>query len=192
VSDARIALRACAGWALAACAFAFTPTSLAVVQGALLDPAPYVRNLIPDAQIVGGGRLTWFGLHAYDAALYSANARYVEGAPFALQLTYARKFKGALIAERSIAEIRRLDLAQEQELANWQGILGGLFPDVAPGDRLTGVSLGNGHLRFFHNGRELGTITNEQLRRAFFSIWLDPRTSAPDLRRKLLGDAGRR
>ena len=52
--------------------------------------------------------------------------------------------------------------------------------------------LADGTLRFFHNDRALGALNDERLRRAFFSIWLDPRTSAPDLRRKLLGDSGQR
>lgn len=166
--------------------------SVANLAGPGQAAAPYVSQLIPGARVVGGGRLTWLGFHAYDAVLYAENARYVDTAPFALELTYARRFKGAAIAERSIVEIRKLGLAGDQELAEWQGILAGIFPDVGPGDRLTGVSLGNGTLKFFHNGRAIGSSDDERLRRAFFSIWLDPRTSAPDLRRKLLGDAGPR
>ncbi len=158
--------------------------------GAERAPAPYITQLIPGAQTVGTGRLTWLGFHAYDAALYAGEARYEDGKPFALGLTYARKFKGAAIAERSISEIRKLGLAQDQELTQWQVTLGNIFPDIEPGDQLTGVSLGGGALRFFHNGRAIGTVNDEALRHAFFSIWLDPRTSAPELRRKLLGDTG--
>ena len=154
--------------------------------------APLVSGLVPGARVVGGGRLTWLGFHAYDAVLYAGNARFDDNAPFALELTYARKFKGAAIAERSVVEIRKLGLADERELAEWQGLLAGVFPDVVSGDRLTGVSQADGTLRFFHNDRALGTLSDERLRRAFFSIWLDPRTSAPDLRRKLLGDSGQR
>lgn len=168
------------------------PPALANVPPPGNEAAPYVNMLVPGAKVVGGGRLTWLGFHAYDAVLYAANARFADNAPFALELTYARKFKGAAIAERSIVEIRKLGLADERELAEWQGLLAALFPDVVPGDRLTGVSQGDGALRFFHNGRALGVLNDERLRRAFFSIWLDPRTSAPDLRRKLLGDSGQR
>ena len=164
----------------------------AIIPPAGNEAAAYVSSLVPAARVVGGGRLTWLGFHAYDAVLYAANARFAENAPFALELIYARKFKGAAIAERSIAEIRKLGLAEDRELAEWQSTLVGLFPDVVPGDRLTGVSQADGTARFFHNGRALGTLNDERLRRAFFSIWLDPRTSAPDLRRKLLGDSGQK
>jgi len=149
----------------------------------------HISNLIPDAQRVGGGRLTWFGIHAYDAALYAENARFVANAPLALELTYARNFKGANIAERSISEIRKMGLATETEAGEWLGILVGIFPDVRPGDRLAGVQGASGPAQFFHNGRAVGSIANERLKRAFFAIWLDPRTSAPDLRNRLIGAA---
>ena len=183
--------RALSAILLAAGAWSAMP-ALASVPAPGSEAAPYVSNLVPGAKAVGGGRLTWLGFHAYDAVLYAANARFVDNAPFALELTYARKFKGSAIAERSVAEIRKFGIADERELVEWQGILAGLFPDVVPGDRLTGISQTDGTARFFHNGRALGVLSDERLRRAFFSIWLDPRTSAPDLRRKLLGDSGQR
>lgn len=149
----------------------------------------HISNLIPGAQRVGAGRLTWFGIHAYDAALYAENARFVENAPLALELTYARNFKGASIAERSISEIRKLGLASETEATEWLGLLTDIFPDVRPGDRLAGVQATSGPAQFFHNGRSVGSIANERLKRAFFAIWLDPRTSAPALRNRLIGTA---
>ncbi len=149
----------------------------------------HISDLIPNAQRVGAGRLTWFGIHAYDAALYAENARFVANAPLALELTYARNFKGAGIAERSISEIRKLGLASETDATEWLGILTGIFPDVRPGDRLAGVQGASGPAQFFHNGRAIGSIANERLKRAFFAIWLDPRTSAPDLRNRLIGIA---
>jgi hypothetical protein len=63
-----------------------------------------------------------------------------------------------------------------------------LFPDVAAGDSLSGLYLPGRGARFFHNGEPLGEIDDAQFARAFFSIWLDPRTSAPDLRAALLGE----
>ena len=183
-------------WILAALLLAAgswcTTSALASIPASGNEAPALVSSLVPGARVVGGGRLTWLGFHAYDAVLYAGNARFNDNAAFALELTYARKFKGAAIAERSVVEIRKLGLADERELAEWQGLLAGLFPDIVPGDRLIGVSLADGTLRFIHNDRALGTLNDERLRRAFFSIWLDPRTSAPDLRRKLLGDSGQR
>ena len=61
-----------------------------------------------------------------------------------------------------------------------------VFPDVRRGDRLTGVRSVEG-VRFFHNGRFLGSIDDAQFATAFFGIWLDPRTSRADFRERLLG-----
>jgi hypothetical protein len=41
--------------------------------------------------------------------------------------------------------------------------------------------------RFWRNGAPLGEVADPAFSRAFFSIWLDPRTSAPELRAALLG-----
>ena len=153
------------------------------------EATAYVREAIPAAAIVGSGTLTWFGFHAYDAALFAAGGRFVDSQPFALELTYARDFKGAAIAERSASEIRKLGLGSDTELAIWQDTLQKLFPDIRKGDRLTGVAMPNAPARFFHNGRQVGALTDERLARAFFAIWLDPRTSAPELRARLLGQA---
>ena len=63
--------------------------------------------------------------------------------------------------------------------------MAGIFPDVRPGDHILGVQLPDA-ARFFFNDRTIGTIDDPAFARAFFAIWLDARTSAPDLRAALL------
>ena len=155
-----------------------------------IEAPDYVRVLVPQARLVGAGRFTWFGFRAYDAALYAKAGRYTSDAPYALELTYARAFSGGDIAERSIAEIRKIGDANDSEISDWLAVLRRLFPDVREGDRLVGVSPGAGAAPFFHNGRPVGAITDVRLQRAFFAIWLDPRTSAPALRARLIGTPG--
>lgn len=175
----------------AALACLLLATTLAPAQATprVREPTAYVREAIPAAGIVGSGTLSWFGFHAYDAALFAAGGRFIDGQPFALELTYARDFKGVAIAERSVSEIRKLGLGSDTELATWLDTLQTLFPDIRKGDRLTGVATPNAPARFFHNCRLIGALTDERLARAFFAIWLDPRTSAPELRARLLGQA---
>lgn len=150
-------------------------------------PGAAVRALIENPHAVGSGRYTWLGFHVYDAALFAPAGRYAADGDFALELRYAREFRGEAIAERSITEMRRIGGAGEAQLARWSGVLKSLFPDVRPGDRLTGVALAAGTAHFFHNGRQIGSIEEPGLVRAFFAIWLDERTSAPALRARLLG-----
>lgn len=61
------------------------------------------------------------------------------------------------------------------------------FPNVAQGDRLTGVFVPKVGTRFFFNSRLIAEINDPAFGDAFFAIWLDEGTKRPDLRRALLG-----
>jgi hypothetical protein len=71
--------------------------------------------------------------------------------------------------------------------ARWRAELERAFPDVRPGDRLVGVHLPGQPLRFYYNGALYSEIQEPRLAQAFFGLWLDPRTSEPEMRRRLLG-----
>ena len=62
---------------------------------------------------------------------------------------------------------------------------------VNPGDTLTGVYTPEQGAVFFYNDQLTGQI-DERLAKAFFAIWLDPKTTQPDLRQALLGQAASR
>jgi hypothetical protein len=140
-----------------------------------------------DMQRVGAGTLRWFGLRVYDAELRAAARPVGFSGPFALSLRYARALEGRAIAERSLKEITALGFGSPAQRSAWATAMQALFPDVAEGDSLTGEHLPGRGARFFHNGRLLGEIDDPQFSRAFFSIWLDPRTREPALRAELLG-----
>lgn len=149
----------------------------------------HVRRHIDDARLLGDGRLTWFGLHVYDAQLYvprAFDAANPGAQPFALELIYARSLDGRAIAERSRDEIARLKFGSEAQLARWMADMAAIFPDVKPGQRLAGIYRPGNGTRFYLDGRFLGEIADPDFGRAFFAIWLDPRTSAPQLRASLL------
>jgi hypothetical protein len=164
--------------------------ALLAAGAARADLPPSAAPLLPESRQSGQGRLKWLGLHIYDARLYVSGPGFRADAPYALTLRYARDFDGARIAETSADEIRRLGMGSEADQRRWREAMRGLFPDVKRGDQLTGVSLPGRGAVFFHNGRRLGEIDDPEFARAFFAIWLDPRTRAADLRRELLGEAG--
>lgn len=151
---------------------------------------PAAAAMVPQARTAGEGRLTWFGLHIYDARLYVNGGRLQSGEPFALALRYARDFDGSRIADTSADEMRRLGFGGEADVRAWRERMTVLFPNVKRGDELVGVSIPGRGAAFFHNGRKLGMVEDPEFARAFFAIWLDPRTRAADLRTRLLGDAG--
>jgi hypothetical protein len=148
---------------------------------------PAVAALAPDVQAQGGGELRHFGFRVYDGWYWGPGHDWSLAAPFALDLHYHRTLAGAGIAERSVEEIARLGLGTAAQLARWGEAMRGIFPDVRAGDRLTGVFLPPGVVRYFSNGAPIGEIADPAFARAFFGIWLDPRTSRADFRAKLLG-----
>ena len=131
----------------------------------------------------GSGEFRRFGFLVYAASLWAGEDPLRP--PLALQLTYKRNIAGAAIAEASVKEIRQLGLADEATLTRWGALMAGLFPDVRPGDAIIGEYRA-GNAIFHFNGRLLGRIEEAAFARAFFAIWLDARTSAPDLRAALL------
>jgi hypothetical protein len=161
----------------------------------LLAPAaravlpPEVREMSPPVQwrSLGQGELRWFGLKVYRAALWVGGARYSPDQPFALALTYARDIPGERLVATSLSEMERLGWGDAASLARWRVELERVFPDVREGDTIVGVNLPGRGARFFHQGRSLGEVADQEFARAFFAIWLDPRTRAPELRAQLLG-----
>lgn len=157
-------------------------------------PAPAaVAAQLPEARLAGEGDLRWFGLKVYTAQLWVGRPglridRFAS-APFALELRYATALKGAAIADRSLQEMERMGYGDAQRRGRWLDAMKRLFPDVAKGDRLTGVHEPGRGARFFHNDRPIGGVDDADFASAFFAIWLDERTVAPALRESLLRQA---
>ena len=165
---------------------ALAPLALATADRAPPLP-PDVARLAPGLKPQGGGLLTWFGVSVYDGWYWVDAREWPDEGPYALDLHYHRDLVGAKIAQRSVEEIAKLAYGSAGERARWGARMAQLFPDVRRGDRLTGVSLDGGAVRFFHNGAPIGEIADPGFARAFFAIWLDPKSSRADFRDKLLG-----
>lgn len=150
-----------------------------------LGPPAEIAQAQPQAQLSGRSTLRFLGLAIYEARLWAgpdfALARYARH-PFALELQYQRSLKGRLIAQRSLDEMRRQPDFPEHQAGAWSEQMQALFPDVAPGDRITGEHLPGSGARFWFNGRPLGEVRDAQFARLFFGIWLSPATSEPQAR----------
>ena len=157
--------------------------TLLVALAAQASPLPH----FPNFKAVGSGTLRFMGLPIYDATLWSQGGAWVATRPFALELRYARGFSGSTIARLTIEETRTLRAPPAATLARWEQQMRGVFPDVQVGDRLTGVRMPGKGVVFYRDTHKLGQISDETLADAFFDIWLDPATRAPELRARLLG-----
>lgn len=149
----------------------------------------------PDSRIAGlqrwgSGEFRRFGFLVYEATLWVAGEDPLLP-PLALRLTYRRNISGRSITDASVAEMRNLGGVDSARLMQWGEQMGRLFPDVRPGDEILGLHLPEG-ARFYLNERLLGAIEDPAFARAFFGIWLDPRSSAPELRSALLRRPGKR
>ncbi len=153
-------------------------------------PPAEISAALPGAELRGEGRLRYFGLHIYDAALWSPAPVATSDAlnmALAIELRYARGLRGALIAERSLAEMKRVGEFTEADGQRWLEAMKQIFPDVKAGDRLTGLHRPREGAAFFVNGRAAGEVRDAQFAQVFFAVWLSPRTSQPALRSALLG-----
>jgi hypothetical protein len=152
-------------------------------------PAP-----VQDAErwrVQGAGEMRWFGFAIYDARLWRSGEQWQSDAPYALELTYRRNISAAQLVSTSIEEMIRLGAKDEQRMRQWRIELEKVFPSVREGDTIVGLHEPGRGARFFYNGKPSGTIGDTELAAAFFAIWLDPRTKAPELRARLLAADGR-
>jgi len=201
----RLALQACVATPLIAASMAeagsAAPGSAATpASSSAMSPMPVaVATELPGARLAGQGELRWFGLRVYTAQLWvgaeSASPERFSAATFALQLQYGMSLAGQAIADRSLQEMARMAYGDAERRDRWHGAMKALFPDVGRGERLTGIHRPGRATAFYFGGqggdRRVGEVEDPQFGPAFFAIWLDERTVAPDLRRQLLYGAAR-
>lgn len=155
-------------------AMAATPGS-ALPAFAAPDPTAGLRRW-------GSGEFRRFGFLIYRATLWAGDEP--TAPPLALRLDYQRNLDGRAIADASVKEMRRLGVP-EATLSRWGERMAAIFPDVRVGDYITGIYRPEGVV-FLFNDRVIGEIAEAEFGRRFFGIWLDVRTSAPELRAVLL------
>ncbi len=168
-----------------------TRTFQTLAQDASLAPPAEVLTAIPEAHLIGSGRLRYFGLSVYDASLWALpdfKVAQLSQQRFALCLTYLRAFTASDIAQRSLQEIRRIHQVAPDTARVWLTALQEAMPDVAAGDRITALHPPGG-VAFWHQGRSIGGISDTAFGSKFFDIWLSVSTSEPKLRNALLARA---
>ncbi|MEM7302932.1 MAG: chalcone isomerase family protein [Pseudomonadota bacterium] len=153
---------------------------------AFADIGP-ANRYVPDASLVGKGRLKVLTFKIFDAELYAPGGRWSSSKPFALKLKYLRRFSGNSIAKRSVEEMRRQGFRNKAKLDRWYKRMDAIFPNVRPDMSIVGVRDANGHAVFYSGSRRLGAIADREFSRRFFNIWLGGNTRSPSLRNRLVG-----
>jgi hypothetical protein len=146
-----------------------------------------VSEHIPDAKIVGKGRLSVILWDVYDATLYAPENGFDPQKPFILSIRYMREIEGSDIADRSVQEIQKQGFNDETKLADWNRQMKDIFPNVKDGTMLYAVFKPGKKTLFYHDSNPVGTINDAAFTQRFADIWLGEKTSEPSLRKKLLG-----
>lgn len=156
----------------------------------------HIQTDIADARIAGQGPFRYFGMKIYDAQLWVGAKGYdaaaPTAAPLALDLIYARNLDGKKIAEASRDEMVKLNVGSAAQRATWLTKMTAIFPNVREGMHITGVYLPAFGAKFYLDGKPIGEIADPEFGRAFFAIWLDPKTTGGKLRDALLANAAPR
>ncbi len=149
------------------------------------------QEVLPGAQVIGGGDLRVFGFRVYTARLWSAANPLSADKPFALELTYHRDITRDELVEASVDEIKRTSPVpvSEAQISQWQAQMAQAFVDVQAGSKITGVYLPGREARFYVGEKLQHVVQDPQFAKAFFDIWLSPKTRNPELREQLLGAA---
>jgi hypothetical protein len=161
----------------------FVLFSLSINLVVAREPSELPQHL-STAKLQGSGRLTWWGLHIYDAAFYRLGS--LSAPEFALDLRYQKSISSSAIANRSVEEMKRIGVPDAQA-ALWGKELNAFLPNVEPGQTLTAIYSPKQGTSFYYEGKQIAQIPGAEFPKAFFGIWLDPKTSAPKLRAELLG-----
>lgn len=163
-----------------------TGLSLLFLAAAQADQGVIARY-VPQAEPVGTSRLSFLFWDVYDATLYAPQARWQRSGPYALAITYLRALDGAAIASRSMDEMVGQGLTDETRKQAWYEQMAAIFPDVEEGMVLTGVRDKAGRTLFYKHDIRIGIVDDPAFADWFFGIWLDEKTSEPDMRDELLG-----
>lgn len=138
-------------------------------------------------ELRGKGLYTWYFFDVYNAVLRGHKGDDLFEHPLSLELSYLRSLSGKDIAKQSAKELISIGRSKE-EVKNWSEEMNQIFPDVGSGDSiLANYKPESGIVFYLNRDKEIGKIKDKTFAKAFMDIWLSEKTSAEDLRKKLLG-----
>lgn len=122
-------------------------------------------------------KFTFFMLKIYDIYLCTNETKNLSpekifNSDFALKIEYNMSFNKEKLAQSSIKEIKRYyKINKATENKYYQSLIT-IFPNVETGDIINTEYNLPGEISFYHNGLEVGEITDPKFAREFLDIWL--------------------
>ena len=159
----------------------------------MLAPAAHAADWLTWRRVEA--TLTWGPFTVYHSQLRTPNGRY-DGPQQdrALIITYRRDIDREALVEATRDQWQAQGILQQEPRSEaWLRMLQGIWPDVAPGSQLAFVVSG-GEGQFWYRASAaqtaftpLGPRQSAAFSTRFLAIWLDPRTTYPELRQQLIG-----
>ena len=136
---------------------------------------------------VGSSDMRWTVFKLYNITLLTNSGEYQpDDYPQALEIRYYRDIDKEDLVKATGDQWAKLGIpSSKREL--WLPELLAMWPDIKANDRLRIEVDKEGANTFFFNDEPIGAVNNIEFSQAFLDIWLSPKTSRPDLRRKLIG-----
>ncbi len=147
-------------------------------------------------EMLGTTKFKRFGIHIYDASLWSIADPVSDdvsedsklGRATALCIQYARNISADKLLSSTYKQWLHLGFADQYPLDAWLQTLEKLWPNVKPGDNLIFIASTDGINRFYSRDKYLGSISDTRFSSAFLDIWLSPDAKYQKHRKELLGE----
>lgn len=149
------------------------------------DKPSELKASIKAEKPAGEASLRKLFIHVYDAQFWSDSGDW-KHAPYALTIIYDMGFTPDELADRTQQEMQHVSDLPDEALQGYTQQIRSIYPSVKAGDRITALQKDANSTAFFHNGKPIGTIKDENFAAAFFGIWLSPKSSEPELQKQLL------
>lgn len=146
--------------------------------------ASTVQSVLPDAEIRGAATFRYIGFPLYRAQLFTRSGAPLDWSKdFGLELAYLRNLTETDLVESTMRELNRTGAALPV-----RGQLEQCFRDVRKGDRYAAISNGPNQIRFWHNGKQVCTLSHPKIKNRFMSIFLGENTRSKSFTQKLKGE----
>ena len=146
-----------------------------------------IQSQLKQPEKIGEVQVRFLGIRMYEAALFTKQgAPFKWSQPFALELTYLRRFSKQRLVKASISELERVE-GQQSDHAGIASKLDRCFRTVGASDRFVAVPQGRNAVHFYFNGRLTCRLQHSGIRNRLLGIWLADNSRDRQLSRTLRG-----